>query len=270
MKNGKQLIISILTIAISLSSYALENFGNITYSEATNISGMQRMLSQRITKVYLLKLNGASGASFDKEYKAGLELFNKNFIKLSENSVNASNTVKSAIKAEEQVWQEYMQVVIFKKEKNINVVLEASNNLLKKCHDLVLAIESEGKNDGGNADKIHTINISGKQRMLSQRLGKYYAAIRYLKSKGDDASALETELNKVFSEIESSYQKLSTSSLNTAEIQTIFSEIKTKIDYMSTEKSKLISNSLSINKISEFSNSLTSLYNKVTGKYATL
>ena len=269
----KRLIVTFLTLALSISTYALgelENFGSITYGEATNISGMQRMLSQRITKVYLLKLNGASGASFEKEYKSSLELFNKNFIKLSENSKESSENVKAAIKAEEAAWQEYMQVVIFKKEKNVNTILAASNNLLKKCHALVLAIESQGSKDGGNSEKINTVNVSGKQRMLSQRLGEYYAAIRLVKSQGGDTTGLESELKKVFEEVNTSYQKLSTSGLNTAGINAKFSDVKSKIDYMGTEKEKFFSNSLSINKISEFSNSLTFLYNEITGKYAGL
>lgn len=270
MKNIKRLIITVLAIGMCVSMHALENFGNITYGKATNISGMQRMLSQRITKVYLLKLNGATGAAYEGEYKKCLELFNKNFITLSENAKDTSDTVKSAIKAEEKAWQEYMKVVIFDKVDNVTTILEASNNLLKKCHALVLAIEKEGSNDGGNSEKINTVNVSGKQRMLSQRLGEYYAGIRLLKSKGQATSALDAELKKVFEEINTSYTKLSSSGLNTSEINAKFGEIKAKIDYMGTEKDKFFSNMLSINKITTFCNALTSLYNEVTGKYATL
>lgn len=272
MKKINYLIIRILAIGISISTstYALGNFGNITYGEATNISGMQRMLSQRITKVYILKLNGASGAAFDKEYKWGLELFNKNFQKLSENAKAASEIVKSAIKAEEEAWKAYMDVVIFKKADNITSILEASNNLLKKCHALVLAIEKEGGSQGGDLAKINTVNVSGKQRMLSQRMGEYYASIRLAKGKGEDSSTLDAELKKVFDEINASFNKLSTSSLNNATITAKFKEIKMKIDYLNVEKSQFLSNGFSINKVAEFCNSLTSLYNDVTGMYAKL
>ncbi len=270
MKMIKQLFISILTLATSISTYGFDSFGSISYGEATNISGMQRMLSQKITKVYLLKLNGASGEVFDKEYKGALELFNKNFIKLSENGKDASESVKTALKAEEKAWQEYMQAVIFNKEKNVDAVLKVSNNLLKKCHALVLAIENEGTKDGEDQEKINTVNVSGKQRMLSQRLGEYYAAIRFVKSHGGDTTTLESEIAKVFSEIENSYKQLSASGLNSSEISSTFVEVKSKLDYMSNEKGKFLSNSLSINKISAFSNQLTLLYNKITGKYAAL
>ncbi len=270
MMKAKQLIIAVLTLVNISAMCAMDNFGDITYGEATNISGMQRMLSQRITKVYLLKLNGATGAAFDKEYKGGLELFNKNFIKLSKNSEGASGEVKAAVKAEGDAWKAYMDVVIFKKAKDVNTILAASNALLKKCHALVLAIEKEGGKDGGDPEKINTVNVSGKQRMLSQRLGEYYSGIRLVKSQGGDTSALGTVLKSVFDEINASYNKLSTSGLNTASITAKFTEIKAKIDYLNTEKAQFFSNSFSINRVTEFCNSLTSLYNDVTGMYAKL
>lgn len=270
MKTLKQLFIAILTIATSFQALASENFGNISYGEAVNISGMQRMLSQRITRVYLLRLNGATGATFDKEYKSSLELFNQNFIKLSENSTGASDAVKTALNKEEQAWKAYMKVVIFEKATNVESIVGAANELLKKCHALVLAIEKDGNTDGGDAEKINTVNVSGKQRMLSQRLGLYYSAIRLAKKNAQSTVGLESVLKSVLSEIQDSYTKLSSSNINTSSFTPKFEEIKTKIDYMVNDKEKLFASALSINKITAFCNQLTALYNEVTGMYAAL
>jgi len=270
----KHLNSRILTLILTLgASFVIssQNFGEITYGHATNISGKQRMLSQRMTKVYLQRLSGKTD-KLNKEYQASLIEFNENFATLEKNSVNSSAVVKAAVAQEKKQWEAFLQTFLFNKKLGMDEVINNATSLLKICNNLVLEIEADAKKINGdnnsNQLKVETVNISGKQRMLSQRLTMLYLACGISKGK---ATVKPCEgAAKIFEELKNTHKKLSVNKLNTPEINEGLLKVKELLDSIENQRASFDSNKISGDVMANFSNKLTKIYNNITGKYAKL
>ena len=195
----------LFTLILITKIYAQQTtFGKISYMKATNISGKQRMLSQRIAKVFLVRKAGAHSPELSKEYNSSIQLFTRNLSILESNSKNSSSKIKASIKKEQMQWN------LFKSKlqtptSTVSEIISLSNNLLIKSNNLVLAIEEESKynnefnnNTSNDQLRVETINLSGKQRMLSQRLCLYYAACRlYKKEKIQEIDWVDITANEL-------------------------------------------------------------------------
>ena len=265
LKKVFSLILFTLTVVVSA-----QNFGAITYSHATNISGKQRMLSQRMTKIYLQRLSGKT-EKLNKQYQESLVEFNENFATLEKNAANSNDQVKQAITAEKKEWENFLQTFLFNKKPNMATVVTQATDLLKICNNLVVQIEAEAKGRVGSSDtdllKVQTVNISGKQRMLSQRFSMLYLACGI---EGNKSTVFCKQYMEVFGQIKATWSNLIKNKLNTADIISDLNAIKELIDSIDSRKEALIKNTISPVEISEFSNKLTKKYNDVTGKYAKL
>ena len=208
-------LILVSTLLLTFNVYSQKGtYGNISFEKATNISGKQRMLSQRIAKLFLLKKAGANGAELDQEYNSSLRLFARNLSILEANGKNASAKVQLSIKSEKTQWKYFDKTLHNKTAPSVKLVMEMSNDLLKKAHALVLAIEEESKftkdlKNGISTKfnqnlKVETVNISGKQRMLSQRLCLYYTACRLFRKEKKDAKGLCKEVENIYGEMNAS------------------------------------------------------------------
>ncbi len=253
-----------------IGSSIAQNFGEITYSHATNISGKQRMLSQRMTKIYLQRLSGKT-EKLNKQYQESLVEFNENFATLEKNAANSNDNIKQAISAEKKEWESFLQTFLFNKNPSMTAVVSQATDLLKICNNLVVQIEAEakGRAQSSNTDqlKVETVNVSGKQRMLSQRFSMLYLACGI---EGDKSAVFCKQYMDVFQQIKTTWGNLIKNELNTAAIISDLNVIKGLIDSIESRKEALVKNTISPAEISEISNKLTKKYNDVTGKYAKL
>lgn len=272
-QNFTKSLYNIIIVSLSVISgiYAQsKDFGEITYSHAINISGKQRMLSQRMTKIYLQRLSGKT-EKLNKQYQESLVEFNENFALLEKSAINSSAEVKNAVAAEKKQWEIFLQTFMFRKKLTMEQVVTKATTLLKICNDLVLEIEKEAKSKNKSAEsnslKVETVNKSGKQRMLSQRFAMLYMACD-IESRNSGTSTFCQKTKDIFNKILANRDALASNKLNTAEISTHLSDIQLMLN--SLDKKALNDNTIDINKISEFSNKLTATYNTVTGKYAKL
>lgn len=254
-----------------------DTFGNISFEKATNISGKQRMLSQRIAKVFLIKKAGASGSELNKELNSSMQLFERNLSILESNGAKSSSKVKASIKKEKTQWELFKTKLKDSKKPSTMQVITMSQDLLKKAHALVLAIEEESRynkeftgDSSNNQLKVETVNISGKQRMLSQRLCLYYTACRLFKREKMDSKGLCNEVEKVYAEMNKSLNSLLINDLNSFEIEENIGKILGYFNEIETNKKDFFNNKLPLSKIMSLSNSITSSYNVVTGQYASL
>ena len=134
------------TIALVSLTFAQGNtYGDISFEKATNISGKQRMLSQRIAKVFLIKQAGASGVELNKELNSSIQLFQRNLSILESNAKGASSKIKASIKNEKSQWELFKNKLTSSNKPSTMQVINMSQDLLKKAHILVLAIEEESK-----------------------------------------------------------------------------------------------------------------------------
>lgn len=263
-------LVSLFTVLIlGFTSVQGQKYGNMTYSDAINVSGKQRMLSQKISKVYMMRLNGATKDATAEEFKASTRLFNKNLISLEENSSNSSEKTKSLIAQEKLQWEKFLNKFLLNPTDNINKLLVLSNGLLDKCKALVAGIENDATSNSGDENKVKTVNMAGKQRMLSQRLSLYYLASK-LNAGKPELTGNQGELKKVFTEMEKSFTTLSVKSLNTDEINKNLDIIKNEFSLITNNKSGFENQTIDTKEILAFSNKVTSTYNTITGLYAKL
>lgn len=261
------LLFSVLFFSVSLTA---QNFGEITYSQAVNISGKQRMLSQRMTKIYLQRLSGKT-ESLNNEYKKSLIEFNENFAILEKNAGGSSDEVKKAIQLEKKQWEAFLQVFLFNKKLGMDTVVATATDLLKICNDLVTQIEAEAKSKKSDANvnksKVHVVNVSGKQRMLSQRFSLLYIACG-TDNTGSSTSVFCEQSNEIFEQLLANCTSLTEDALTTPEI---LKDLEIVMQLLkSLDQNKLHTNEISISDISSFSNKLTAKYNQITAKYAKL
>jgi nitrate/nitrite-specific signal transduction histidine kinase len=205
------LLTVLITMAFSPPTQAAENI-----SELVNRSGMQRMLSQRIAKAYFYLGNDVSTKETQLQLKMAIERFKNNHAILKA-KVQDSET-KDLLTSVEGTFSEY-QALVNKpyNQENAARVLELSDILLEVCHSVVLNLEDQS---GTSID--HIVNISGKQRMLSQRVSKFYIA--YQAGFRDENTV--HKLNNAVEEFESGLKKLMNEGRNNGEIDSLLAKIK--------------------------------------------
>ena len=279
MKKLHTLLLTVLIAALNFTTSKAQssNYGNISYQKATNISGKQRMLSQRIAKVHLLKLAGATGTELNQEYTSSIRLFQRNLSILTTNSKENSPKVKALIRKEERGFEKLKTALRNSSVENVNTVMNTSNELLQICHSLVLAIEEDSKytkeysNESESEQlKVNTVNLSGKQRMLSQRLCLYYTACRLYKKEKLDAKGMCVKVEKLYKEMNNSLNSLLINDLNSFSIEEDIGKILGLFEIFENQKRDLFNNKLPLKTIMTTTNKITNLYNVVTGKYSSL
>jgi len=174
-----------------------------------NKSGMQRMLSQRIAKAYFFLGANTRPDKARVQLKGGIDKFQKNHDELK--AEVSDQAVQEVLSFVEFAFTEFKDLTAqpYNKE-NAALVLDLSETLLETSHDVVLKLEALSKE---KKDKI--VNISGRQRMLSQRIAKYYIA--YRQGFQDDNSV--HQLERAVQDFESALELLSNEKRNTPQIK---------------------------------------------------
>jgi len=193
--------------------------------EAINKAGYQRMLTQRIAKSYVIVVGDVQATKYKEHLKGCARLFESNLNELNEYA--PTDAIKNQFRYVEILWRNYKFIYSDEyTEENAVILLKFNDKILKACDDAVHLLEEYATEQTSNKDQeiiydknglSSAINLSGRQRMLSQRLLFLTTAKFY--NIGDKA-----ELGQKFSEgltlFKQSLKELIACPKNTQEIDT--------------------------------------------------
>jgi len=139
--------------------------------QAINQAGRQRMLSQRMAKAWLAVALGVEATQAQKILNASVELFERQLSDLKAAAPNA--TVKGIYQQLDVAWADFKTLLLSDKPSPLKAkpLLAADAKVLALAHAGTQAYETVLQTPVGNL-----VNLAGRQRMLSQRMAKFYLA----------------------------------------------------------------------------------------------
>ena len=135
---------------------------------AVNMAGRQRMLSQRIVKAYLMQGQGIAADDARTILRGSIDQFESQLVALK--TFQPTPAVRSAVANLEGAWKACKPLLTAAPSKADAVEFYDLNEALQQAaHSVTLAYE------GVNLAPLdHLAGIAGRQRMLSQRMAKFY------------------------------------------------------------------------------------------------
>ncbi|WP_316365581.1 type IV pili methyl-accepting chemotaxis transducer N-terminal domain-containing protein [Candidatus Thiodiazotropha sp. CDECU1] len=259
MKITGYLLTLSLSIIFSLSfpTYAAE----VDLAEAVNKAGKQRMLSQRIAKAYFFLGGHVRRDKAKQQLQSSIIEFKKNHSELK--SEIKSQDVQKVLALLDIVIDDYAKLVgLPYNQDNATMVLDLSETILEVSQDVVMKIEALSK-----LEKPKVVNISGRQRMLSQRIAKYYIAYQLGFQDQDSIN----QLNNAVNDFESAMVILKTENINTSEITAELISVTRlwrviRPFFLDVEKGGLpVTIFATTDRIMDYMNTITGMYVNATG-----
>lgn len=178
-------------------------------AQAINRAGQQRMLSQRLVKLYALACSRTDGAAAAVLMRESVQRVEDNLAALEAELSGA--TYGDLIAAARAGWRELRALLEAAPRPTELGRLEAhAETVLAQANALVLALESSG-----SATQVHVINLAGSLRWRSQRVAK----LALLVPLATERAPLEAELARTAAEFEQGLATLVQAPLSTPQIR---------------------------------------------------
>ncbi|WP_143433719.1 type IV pili methyl-accepting chemotaxis transducer N-terminal domain-containing protein [Hydrogenophaga sp. A37] len=184
--NRRTLIVAAVGLPL-LSVHAQVN----DLGDAINKAGRQRMLSQRMGKAWLALVHKTESATAQVVLDKSMALFDRQLVELK--AYAPSNDIRDTYVKLEGAWSDYKTALVgvAPGKPGAAAVLQADARVLALAHQGTVQYEAAS---GRPVGKL--VNLAGRQRMLSQRMAKFYFAATL----PVDASTAATEIGKARTE----------------------------------------------------------------------
>ncbi|CAN5486787.1 hypothetical protein BH11PSE9_BH11PSE9_25360 [soil metagenome] len=228
------------------------------YAEAVNRAGKLRMLSQRLVKLGALRLVEPPSALSTQQLNDSVAQIDANIAALDKSLSKA--TFGDLLDGVSAAWAQLRGAAIMPLAAAQLPELDAlAEHLLAQADQLTRHLETAGL-----VTTLHVINVSGRQRMLSQRFAKQ--ALLGLLLTGERAQAARTEMDKAAQAFEAAMDYLKTIPLSTREIREAIESADRTWAQLS-QSAKQVRTGAGQRQLSESSENLLALFEHLTDQY---
>lgn len=207
MTTAKQVFSATLLFTfLLLPAYSLAEINSL--SSAINKAGRQRMLTQRIVATYIQVGLEIKTQESKHQLDDAINLFEEQLAELKE--YRATGKINDQLQRVTELWSPLQKIarepVQQSRAEELRMLAE---DALAASHRVVIMLQDES-----GTKKGELVNISGRQRMLSQRLSNLYM----LQSWGFSSSEYTDAYSRALNEFKGALTELSASTLSTEEI----------------------------------------------------